>query len=58
MREAAKGRAQLKASGGIRDLDTLVAMYRAGARRFGVGTASGVKILEDCAARPGGGVEI
>jgi len=42
--------AQVKASGGVRDLDTLLEMHRRGATRFGVGRAAGVKILEQCAA--------
>jgi deoxyribose-phosphate aldolase len=50
--------AQIKASGGVRDLDTLVAMYRLGAARFGVNMEAGVKILEDCAALPGAAVEV
>lgn len=50
--------AQIKASGGVRDLDTLVAMYRLGATRFGVNMKAGVKILEDCAALPGAAVEV
>ena len=45
--------AKIKASGGVRDLDTLVRMYQLGARRFGVNLNSGVKILEECAALPG-----
>ena len=40
-------RIQIKASGGIRDLDTLVAMYREGARRFGINMLSGKKILNE-----------
>ncbi len=51
-------RLAVKASGGIRDLETLVQMYRRGARRFGIGLAAGVKILEQCAALPGGVVEV
>lgn len=39
---------QIKASGGIRDLATLVNMYHAGASRFGVNLKSGVKIIEEC----------
>jgi len=42
--------AQVKASGGVRDLDTLLEMHRRGATRFGIGRAAGVKILEECAA--------
>ena len=36
-------RIKIKASGGIRSLDTLLAMYDAGARRFGVNLKSGIK---------------
>lgn len=39
---------KIKASGGIRGLDMLVDMYKAGARRFGVNLKSGVKIIEEC----------
>jgi len=46
-------RAKIKASGGIRNLDTLVELYRAGARRFGVNLKSGIEILEECIARGG-----
>jgi deoxyribose-phosphate aldolase len=41
-------RIKIKASGGIRDLDMLVQMYQAGARRFGVNLRSGIKIIEEC----------
>lgn len=37
---------QIKASGGIRNLDTLQAMYDAGARRFGINLLSGIAILQ------------
>jgi len=36
----------IKAAGGIRSLDTLIEMYRRGARRFGLGLESGLKILQ------------
>lgn len=49
-------RAKIKASGGIRNLDTLLELYRVGARRFGVNLKSGVEIVEECLAR-GGAVE-
>ncbi len=42
--------AKIKASGGIRDLATLVAMYKEGARRFGVNLKSGISIVEECSA--------
>lgn len=37
---------EIKASGGIKDLDTLEAMIKAGATR--IGTSSGVEIMNDC----------
>ncbi|MGZ6316388.1 MAG: deoxyribose-phosphate aldolase [Anaerolineales bacterium] len=40
-------RARIKASGGIRSLDTLMEMYGAGARRFGVNLKSGIQIVEE-----------
>lgn len=48
---------QIKASGGIRNLDLLIKMYQAGARRFGVNLNSGIKIVEECLAL-GSGIEI
>lgn len=48
-----KDNLKIKASGGIRDLDTLLEMYRQGAVRFGVNLLSGRKILEDCISRGG-----
>lgn len=39
---------KIKASGGIRDLNMLVEMYKLGARRFGVNLSSGIKILDEC----------
>ncbi len=37
---------KIKASGGIRSLDTLLAMYRLGASRFGISLVSAIGILE------------
>ncbi|MCY2924519.1 MAG: deoxyribose-phosphate aldolase [Planctomycetota bacterium] len=54
MKSCVGDRAGVKASGGVRGLDTLAEMYRRGARRFGVGLAGGVKLLQQCAALPGG----
>ncbi len=48
----------VKAAGGIRDLKTLLDMYRLGARRFGLGLKSSTKILEEAFAFPGGSMEI
>ncbi len=41
-------RIQIKASGGIRGLEDLAAMYRVGARRFGINLLSGIEIVERC----------
>jgi deoxyribose-phosphate aldolase len=39
---------KIKASGGIRNLDMLMEMYKAGAKRFGVNLKSGIQIVEEC----------
>jgi deoxyribose-phosphate aldolase len=41
----------IKAAGGIRDLETVVAMIAAGATR--IGTSAGVKIVEEASRREG-----
>ena len=46
--------AQIKAAGGVRDLQTVVEMIRLGVTRFGVGAKSGRAILDACAALPDG----
>lgn len=48
---------KIKASGGIRDLASLIEMYKAGARRFGVNLKSGIIIVEECMAM-GKGIEL
>ena len=58
MKSAVGDKAQVKAAGGVRDLSTVVEMIRRGVSRFGVGLDSGIKILQQCAAEPGGAVEI
>ncbi len=45
MKEAVAGRAKVKASGGIRDLKTTLAMLEAGADR--IGTSASVNIMEE-----------
>ena len=52
--ETAKGRIAIKASGGIRDLDSVAAMLKIGVTRFGINTVASRQILADCAALPGG----
>ena len=39
-------RAKVKVAGGVRDLNTLLMMYKRGACRFGIGFSSAVKIIE------------
>ena len=46
IKNAIGDRALIKAAGGIRTLEDLEAMYAAGCRRFGIGAASAVKIIE------------
>jgi deoxyribose-phosphate aldolase len=46
--------AQVKAAGGVRDLETVVKMIRLGVTRFGVGLGSGTAILDECGASPEG----
>lgn len=46
-------RIRIKASGGIRSLETLVEMYKLGVTRFGVNLRSGKAILEECIALGG-----
>ncbi len=48
----------IKASGGVRGLETLIEMYRRGATRFGVRLDIGVRIIEQVAGLPGGAVEV
>lgn len=43
---ALKGRAKIKASGGIRDLATVDAMVDLGVERFGIGIKSAIKLVE------------
>lgn len=49
MSETVKGQAKVKASGGIRDSKTFLAMIEAGASR--VGASSGVKIIEELTSK-------
>ena len=48
MKSAVGDKAQVKAAGGVRDLDTVLEMIRRGVSRFGVGLDSGLKILKQC----------
>ena len=44
-------KAKLKVAGGVRDLKTLLQMYKRGARRFGIGYKNAVKIMETAMAQ-------
>ena len=50
-------RIHIKASGGIRNLNTLAKMYTAGARRFGINLKSSIQIVQECFAQ-GPGIEL
>ncbi|MBQ8837536.1 MAG: deoxyribose-phosphate aldolase [Clostridia bacterium] len=43
--------ALIKAAGGVRDLDTLLAMHKEGASRFGIGINSALSIMKEAYAR-------
>ncbi|HEX2986522.1 MAG TPA: deoxyribose-phosphate aldolase [Caproiciproducens sp.] len=45
IRQAVQERAKIKAAGGIRDLNTMLEMAKAGCDRFGIGLDSALKIL-------------
>jgi deoxyribose-phosphate aldolase len=47
-------RLKIKASGGIRGLDTLLDMYKMGVSRFGVGFLDAMNIIEECEKHPEG----
>lgn len=47
IKDAIGDTARIKVAGGVRDLDTLLKMYKLGADRFGIGCASAEKILEE-----------
>jgi deoxyribose-phosphate aldolase len=54
MKNAIQDRIKLKVAGGVRDLNTLLQMYKRGADRFGIGLSSAIKIMEEANAHPGG----
>lgn len=47
MSDAAKGRIKIKAAGGIRTLETILSMEKAGCDRFGIGISSALKLFHD-----------
>lgn len=54
MKKAIGNKLKLKVAGGVRDLDTLLRMYKRGADRFGIGLAASIKIMEEAMAHPNG----
>jgi len=51
LKKTADGKIQIKASGGIKELDTAMAMINAGASR--IGTSSGIQIIEEFRKKQG-----
>lgn len=49
MKQTVGERCRIKAAGGVRDLQTLLAMYQRGVRRFGIGVKAVETILEEVA---------
>ena len=47
MKQAVGDRCQVKAAGGVKDLQTLLAMHERGVRRFGIGVRTARAILEN-----------
>jgi len=47
MKETVGDSCMVKAAGGVRDLDTLLAMYKLGATRFGIGINTAKTIFEE-----------
>jgi len=52
-----QGKINIKAAGDVSNLETVLEMYRRGARRFGVGFDSGKNILAQADGYPGGLIE-
>ena len=46
IKETVGNQAKIKVAGGVRDLKTLLQMYKRGARRYGIGYRNAVKIME------------
>jgi len=54
MKRAVGDRIKIKVAGGVRDLNTLLSMYKRGADRFGIGLDSAIAIMEEALRRPEG----
>ncbi|MBP5511455.1 MAG: deoxyribose-phosphate aldolase [Kiritimatiellae bacterium] len=53
MKRTVGDRCGVKAAGGVRTLETLLAMYNAGTRRFGIGVKTARSILDELAGQRG-----
>lgn len=51
-------RIKIKASGGIRSLDTIIKMNRSGATRFGIGVRSVTSIMQECRSIDSGAADL
>jgi deoxyribose-phosphate aldolase len=49
---------KVKAAGGVRDIETLVKMYKMGVVRFGINVNASMKIIKECEELPGGVVRV
>jgi deoxyribose-phosphate aldolase len=49
---------KIKAAGGIRDVQTVIAMYRLGVARFGINLDTAVQIVGAVSAMPGSAIEV
>lgn len=56
--DTVQGAVQVKASGGIRSLETIATMVGLGVTRFGINTRVAVDIVTECAGLPGGKLSI
>ena len=51
IKKAVGDKIKIKVAGGVRDLDTLLKMYKIGAVRFGIGCKSAISIMEEALKR-------
>lgn len=49
---------KVKAAGGVRDIDTLIKMYKMGVTRFGINVQASIEIIKECEKFPGGVVKL
>ena len=56
--KALNGKISIKAAGGIRDIDTIIAMLRLGVTRFGISWSSALKIIDEFNTKYPNGIEI